>query len=64
MTYNEVRPYVHSVKPYKWLLKNLTVVAMGSVGMYDVMFVSEKGYNGEKINESTMVFTEVKNVSQ
>ncbi|AUS01900.1 hypothetical protein NVP2044O_36 [Vibrio phage 2.044.O._10N.261.51.B8] len=58
---NEVQESLHPVKPFKWLNRNLTVIMMGSVGMYDVMVVQEPGFNGEVVADSTVVFSEVPN---
>ncbi|AUR81380.1 hypothetical protein NVP1072O_34 [Vibrio phage 1.072.O._10N.286.48.A12] len=61
MRFEDVADSIHSVKPFKWLNRNLTVIMMGSVGMYDVMVVQEPGFNGEVVADATVVFSEVLN---
>lgn len=59
MTLDEVRPSLHKVKPYPWLQRNLTVVMQGQYGMHDILVVREPGYNGERVNDGLIVFSEV-----
>lgn len=58
MTLDKVRPSLHPVKPYPWLGRGLTVVMQGQYGMYDIVVVREPGYNGEKIGDGMIVYSE------
>jgi hypothetical protein len=61
MTYDSALLYSKAVKPYKWLIKNLTVTRDGCYGITWIKFVAEPGYeDGVMVNDVTIVFTERK----
>lgn len=58
MTYDQAVQHSEPCYPYRWLLRNLTITRDGVLGMYYIKFVAEPGFNGEVINDTTIVFSD------